>query len=175
MMKTTAKFTVIHGSLPEVHYRIIKQFARHIPADFCLNRSQTPDTALVQLEVALKDVGIRDRTVTDRKIYLSVRQQISLTDLVCWFHFEKGMLRDRIEALRIDLFDQIASFVRAQVDEAAPPMPPEPEPMYVQTNIRICGQKLAFESTRTDKYDQDIQRKLEKAWEAFVQTLNRTD
>lgn len=177
MMKTTARFTVSHGPLTADQYQKMNEFARLVPADTCFHDSGPCPRKDITLHLDVEfEIGT-DPPWPRPHSQISTSLHILVADLVRWFaDYPIVNMYKRIASYRSELMENIGEYIRVQVEKAAPPMPPEPEPVYVETGIRICGQKLAFESTRTDKYDQDIQRTLKRTWETFVQqVLNRTD
>lgn len=170
-MKTTAKFTVAHGSLYTHHHQSMKRFAQLIPADMVQHDRQCWTDLIVFLDVT-QDMGINAPGWPKQKTQISASFTLQLRDIA---GRKTDALRGFVEHIRRDLFTKVGEFARDTVEEAAPLMPPEPEPepVYIGTKLRVDGQKICFVSTGNPDKDIRISRRLADAIEVINMVINR--
>lgn len=147
-MKTTARFTVVHGPLYTDKYEVMQRFARLIPADTVQQDRQCWTDLIVLLDVTF-EIGT-DPPWPRPTSQISTSFTLQLRDIA---YRKSDALRSFIGHIRRDLFEKIDEFVRKEIEQAAPPMPPEPEPVYIPTGITYRGRTIAFESTGDDQID----------------------
>lgn len=165
-MKTEAYFSVhCDIGLTAAQYRQVQLFAELIPAEVFQDRTSNHRNIHVNLDVVLDS--------TPGGLCVAASQRIDIGDLLRWLGEPPGILRDRIQQMRAELFGEISAFVQANAEKAAPPMPPEPEPVYIDTGQTICGQKLVFISSGDLQVDETICQKLDRVTEIIKQILDR--
>lgn len=147
-MKTTARFTVTHGLLTTRNLRQkVIQFAELVPADTCFHENHLPDVITLHLDAIME-------MAPAMKAQLTAAHSIDFLELIRWHN--EDVMRNFVYYLRQDLIAEIGEWLRVEVEQAAPPMPPEPEPVYVPTDLTVCGQKIAFVSTGEKLKDRDV-------------------
>jgi len=165
MMKTTARFTVIHGPLYADRYEVMQQFARLIPASIVQNDHQCWTDLVVQLDVVLD----MESNPPGQKTQISTYFTLQLRDIAQ----KSNVLRSFIEYIRQDLFARVGEFVQKEAEQAAPPMPPEPEPVYIPTEHFVMNQRIALESCGDDQIDLAALEQLNRAVELIHVALRR--
>jgi len=148
-MKTEAYFSIhCDTGLTAAQYRQVQLFAELIPAEVFQDRTSNHRNIHVSLDAVLDS--------TPGGLCVAVSRKIDIGDLLRWNGESLRALQDRIRCLRKTLFIEIGVFVEQSIERAAPPMPPEPEPVYVSTGLTFKGRSIALESTGNDKMDRHL-------------------